>query len=323
MVEGVMSVSFEKDDFEGYGVYDVVFPSVRLGQSAASSFSSNFVLHGGVELVFLEAVVGVDEKPAGFRVSFNGVTITREFKPLLCVEAETGGQLCKLLYDVTPIVRSKESKSVDVVLENFSMNTVTLQELALVVLYRMRGARAFLRHYGGIMLLDPGELVQFSLKGRGALAASIVAFMPHADSKLVVNGKEFSGHGFNVFNVDLGDTSMVEIGYKGRRDVFPRKAVLLGLLASKGAVPRPAIMVNVERISDRRARVSVQNRGKVAAENVIIVSLSRGLVVDRKIIGRIGAGESRSVEIRVSEKSPFVRIIWRELGELRVKEVKL
>lgn len=324
VVQGSLAASIVKESFEGYGVYDVVFPAVKLGQSALTSFTASFALQENpVEVVLVEATVSVTEKPAGFRVTCNNVTITREFRPAYCIETEGGERLCKLLYDITPIIKSKRANTADIVIENYGISGISLHELALIVLYGSPGAHVAVKHYSGVVLLEPGEFIQLEAPGSGKLEAHIVAYLPHSDSRLLVNERELPGHGYGLYKVELGAAGRVEIGYRGRADVYPRKAAVVGVLVTRGNVPRPHIDVEAKRISDEEVQLLICNNGAADAENVIVVSLSKGLVIERKILGRLAAGDSREVHVHTSDSPTVIRVIWRELGELRMQEVRV
>jgi hypothetical protein len=325
VVVGRLAVSLEKEGFEGYSIYDVMFPLVRLGQSTQTSFKANFALQPNAEAVILEATFTLqEEKLAGFRIACNDVTITREFKPLSCNILEGHGYICKVLYDVTPIVRSKHSESLNVVVENYGMATATLEHLAVLGLYRREGARTTIRYYSGVVLLEPGESIRLDrLPGSGDVEANIVALLPQSGAKLLVNGREFNGSGFTHFSLKLGDVNIIEVGYSSDANVFPKKAALLSIVLSKGYVPRPNIHVSASRISLSKISVVIKNEGAAPAENVVAVSINKGRILERRIVKKLDTGDEATLTLKAVEEPTVVRVIWRELGEIKVKEIRI
>ncbi len=326
MAQGSLVPVFERNEFKGYVVYDAVFPSVQLGQSTLTVFSSSFaVLEPDVDTAIIDATLSVGEsKPAGFRVTCNGVTITREFKPLMCVERnEVGGRICRVVYDITPIVRSKPASTITIAVENYGMSTITLEHLAVTVLYKKSNARTNIRQYGGVLVLEPGEAVRLPpLEGPAPLEARIVAYVPPG-SWLTVGGRKSRGAGFAVYDFSLGGTNTFEIGYMGRSDVFPRDALVASVLLVRGIVPRPVIDASARRIGSDRVEVRVKNTGSAPVDKLIVVALNKGLVVDRKVVDSIAPSREEVIELKASSEPVIVRVIWRELNELKLKEFRI
>ena len=326
MARGELVKALDKQAFDGTAVYDIVFPGIQLGQSSTTVFDAAFNLYGDrPESVLLDIAVslGSVSRPAGFRIESNGVTISREFKPSMCINAD-GRVICRLVYDVTPIVKSKNASEVKVKVENFGVNPISLEHVGVIGLQNVEGALSDIMYYTGALVLEPMEVYRIELgKNIRNARVHLVAYIPHSSANIEVNGRSVTGVGFGEHVVHVGDITSIEIGYHGRPDVYPRSAIITSLLVVGGNIPRPRIETRLRRVNTQHAEVEIVNAGTAPAENVIVVSISRGIIVERKVLGRVEPGQHRIAEIKIKEDSSIIRVIWRYMGEVSIREIRL
>jgi hypothetical protein len=325
MAKGSLVKTLEMKGLQGAAVHDVMFPGVQLGQSAVTSFSARFSLQKHRLLsALLDVTTVVAAKPGSFRIECCGVTISREFKPIMCVDLEDGERLCKLVYDVTPIVSSKNIGDVEVRVSNFGATLLRLDHVSFASVYEVEGASGDIVYYSGVLLLEPGEGYRLPLAvHRYPVRLHVVTHMPHSEGVIEVNGRRLKGAGYGEYVVDIDRANYVEISYHGRSDVYPRSASVLALLVAGGVVPRPIIDVDAERLGLDRARVKIRNRGSAVAENIIVVSIHKGLVIERKVVPRLEEGGEASIDIGVKGGLTTIRVVWRHLGELHMREARV
>lgn len=326
MARGELVKALDKQGFSGTAVYDVVFPGIQLGQSSTTVFDAAFNLYGDrPESVLLDIAVSLSSVsgPAGFRIESNGVTISREFKPSTCINVDER-IVCRLIYDVTPIVKSKNVDEVKVKIENFSVNPINLEHVGVVGLQNVEGALSDIVYYTGALVLEPMEVYRIEL-GKNIRNARIhlVAYIPHSSANIEVNGRSVASAGFGEHVVHVGDITSIEIGYRGRLDVYPRSAIITSLLVVGGNIPRPRIEARLRKVDESNAEIEIVNAGTAPAENVIVVSISRGIIIERKVLGRVEPGQHLTTQVKIKEESSIIRVIWRYMGEVNIKEIRL
>ncbi len=309
--------------------YDNVFPSVSLSQSEMTRFSITFRHYGRrARKIFLELSMLVPEGfRSGFRVEFGGVTISREFKPGICVGSD-GLLLCKLVYDVTPIVESLSRRgSVDemkLVVENFSMSAARLEHVGLLASYHRESNDIDVEFMSGMLALRPGEAYRAPLSSPArAEEIRVAAYAPQRGAVINVNGTPVKGSGFFEQAIRAGGViNAVEVSYEGSSN-GPREVYVSSLLVVGGVAPKPSLGIEGIASEPGALIVNVVNRGGAEASNVIVVAMDKGVVRGRVIIPRIGAGESVSVKVPLSGPASHVRVIWRHLEKLMFVEARV
>ncbi len=316
----------------GVLLYHNVFPSVFLGQTSGVSFRNNFSLDEPerIRRAFLEVGL-ITQEPLirGFIVSLNGITLTREFKPINC--SPYGERLfCKAVYDVEPIVRAKPTSTWSLEIEYRGLREVMLAHVGLLVAREHESASSSHAYLSGALSLKPGESTALQLPSRleeGA-EARIVAVLPSSEARLVIEPVEAPGSGLqgsglveHAFRVPPG-TDRITLRHVGGGSYYPRELVVSSLLIYRVKAPVPVIEVSLKSLEEGHAIIVVSNRGDADVGNVIVVSFSKGNVLERKILSSLKPGEEVEVKIR-AEQGGSVRVIWRYLDRTLFREIKL
>jgi len=306
--------------------YDNVFPSVMLSQSEMTRFSTTFRQYSkDVRRILLELSMIVPEGfRSGFRVEFGGVTISREFKPGICISSDSS-MLCKLVYDVTPIVESigarGASDEIKLVIENYSMSVVRLEHVGLLASYRRESNNIDVEFMSGVLALQHGEAYRVPLRFPArAGEIRVAAYAPQGSAVLSVNGVHVKGSGFFEHTIRAkGVINSVEVSYEGTSG-GPREVYVSSLLIVGGVAPMPSLSIESIKVEAGALTIDVVNRGGAEAVNVVIVAMDKGVVQGRVIIPRLGPGEHASVKVSLSGPASHVRVIWRHLEKLMFVE---
>ncbi len=307
-------------------VYENVLPGITVGQSSHTRFRTDFVLLEGLEAVRAVLEIGVvasSQRVGGFRIGFGRVTLTREFKPQVC--SSFGERIfCKFVYDVTPVIRSTHSNSFKVEVEDYSIESIVVEQVGFLVEYSYPGAATKYCLCSGALTLAPREAYRLSL---GSIFASpelrFVGFVPHTEAVVTVNGSRIPGNGFVEHSiVARGSLGSVTVAHESDGSYFPRHALASSILVVESRVPMPSLAIGEAYRSEGRIIVKIRNTGSIGASNVIVVALSKGMVVDRKVVERVEAGSEKLVELK-AEESVTVRVIWRHVGRTFFREVKV
>jgi len=327
-VEGSLSL-LSSGGLQGVVLYQNVFPSVYLGQTSGVSFRNSFFVEQPEKVVTALLEVGIIASSSTIRglvLSVNGITLTREFKPLTC--APYGEKMfCKAVYDIKPVVESKPATAWTVEIEYRGLHELAVEHLGLLVLRGHESAENRHAYYSGALSLRPGDSYEIRLLGEAAEGElRIVALIPSQEASLVVeaggSAHRLQGSGFNEYSIPVSSLESVVLRHEGGGSYYPREILVSAVLAYHVKAPEPVIEARLVRMEQGRATVEIANAGGEAAHNIIVVSFSKGNVLERKIIERIEPGQAQRLDLK-AEPGGSIRVIWRYLDKTIFRDIKL
>lgn len=331
---------------EGYVSYASEYSGAQLGSSPGSTrrtFLSLF-LPRPEEAEPVSAILSLGVRapearsPFKWKVTIDGATVTREFKPQFQAPVDRGVYM-KALYDVKPLLsrRLRERTSHRLVALYDSYQPISLADASLLAVFRGEGRYSY-SHHAGAVSLEPGEQVKVdaSLGSYiGARTAVVTLHLPSASSRVrvVAGGSEpvtVSGPGFRRVRVRIpyrGGLIPVAVSYldPGER-FYPKIAVLTEVLVYDQVYPEPRLTIRVVNVEEEdgkvRIRGVVENRGAGPAARPMIIVLGMGIrLASQPIEEGIVPGEAREFTIEAPlDKAPVrpstltVRVVWSSLG---------
>ncbi|WP_156328016.1 hypothetical protein [Pyrodictium delaneyi] len=314
-------------------LYDNSLPEITLGGAGhPTSYTVTFehiLKTRSIDKALLELGIRVAsmEIPR-WKISFNDVVLTREFKPLLCVEI-SNGYFCKIVFDVTPIVTSKDSSQHKVDIEYIGVKELSIDHIGLLMLGSYEEAMSIYSYWSGAVSLQPGSATDIELPYEFEHAkAKIIAYLPHSDAKLLISSDSVNTiiertTGMNELIVDLGTTKRLKLEHRGTGSYYPREILLSSILVYQMNVPEPSIDVN-HRIVNDIAEIQLSNSGSDAAENVVVVSIAVGNVIDRKVLGKLEPGDAKKLQLKIKHGAiNTIRVIWKHRGKTFFKDLKV
>ncbi|KSW12338.1 hypothetical protein CF15_06250 [Pyrodictium occultum] len=314
-------------------VYENSLPEVTLGGSGHPTTYSTTFEHGIRSATVDKALLEVGARSATmeiprWKVLFNGVVVTREFKPSICARMGDGF-FCKLVFDVTPIVNSKRRKDHTVGIEYMGVREFVVDHVGLLLMGSYDTVRSFYHFWSGAISLKPGDVIELSLPGRlSGMKARIVAYIPHTSASLVVSTGEGTSTisksvGTNEFALDIGDAVQLRLEHKGTGEYYPRELLVSSILVYRIEAPEPRIEASYS-VSADALKLEVSNAGDDRAENLVVTVFAVGNVVDRAVVGELKPGESKTLNLRLKPGSTnTVRVIWRHRGKLMFRDIRL
>ncbi|MCE4602951.1 MAG: hypothetical protein F7B18_07200 [Desulfurococcales archaeon] len=339
-------VELAKGQGEGYVSYTSEYSGAQLGSSPGSvrrTFVSLFLARPeGSEprsaLLALGVRASKGRSPFRWKVTIDGATVTREFKPQFQAEIDRGVYM-RAVFDVKPLLakRLAEKTSHRLVALYDSYQPISLADTSLIATFTGDGRYVYSYHTGAVSL-EPGEQVKIdaSLGGWiGRRTAIITLHLPSASSvvRVIAGGSEpveVSGPGFRRILVRIPyKGSLVPVALKyldpGER-FYPRIAVVSDILVYDQIYPEPKLRVKVTGLEeeDGRVRLSgvVENTGIGPASRPMIIVLGMGIrLASKQLEDIIAPGESREFSLEASlDKTPVrpstltVRVVWSSLG---------
>jgi len=162
LVEGDLVKIIDKS-FRGDVVYSTTYPNRLIGGLTLSretiplDYSPPY--HAELEYAILEIVVEAPHNNVDWRVKANGISITKEFKPL--ASAKINDRLyAKVVYDITSILKTPESRRrrrINVTFKREGGDFIVIHQLSVLGLYRADDAESHITYLTGVVGLDPGE----------------------------------------------------------------------------------------------------------------------------------------------------------------------
>ncbi len=265
-----------------------------------------------------------------WKIELSDVVLTREFKPQIC-RKYSGGYVCKVVFDVTPIVRSKPLTSYKVSIFYPEMNNeISLLHIGFLTLINDRKTYARYVYLNEPLVLCPRERVDIKLPFvlKNAYVKMTVT-LPHSSAQLTLLSDqtriEISGYqGSLEYTNNIKGIRSLSISHMGSGVYLPREVIVSSLLLYETNAPKPELRASIDVIDNSKAKVLVENVGDNEASNVIVVNIAVGNVVDRKIIDGIKPGEGKSVTISIKPGYlNIVRVIWRYKDNTYVIERKI
>jgi hypothetical protein len=309
--------------------YEVDTPGLELGAAGSPiTYSIEFTMPFDARLVthaLLEIAVSVgDIRSVRWKVSFSDVVVTREFKPITCIRFR-GSYYCKMVYNVKPIIASKLEKRLRTVVRYLGGDEIKIHHIGLLVTAQEEKAKSAYTYMSGFMELKPGEgyTVNIPSPMSGKLNLRIVAAFPETGGHLKIidssnNHLELRGVGIGDHNLSISGEGPIEIRAAGGGSIL-----VSSLLLYKLHTPKPNIEVEVGKHNDA-LRVKIRNTGDSDADTVIVNCISLGVVVDRKIVGRLESGREVEVTLKYNPGSiNTVRVVWRYKSTTEFRDVKL
>ena len=313
-------------------VYEVVAPHISLGGvSNKTNYSFDFSLSNyPANKSLLDIVVALKNLDIRkWKVELSGVALTREFKPQIC-KRYSQGYICKFLFDVTPIIRSKPSKKYRVNIIYPEMRELMLLHLGFFVLVNENKADTRYVYLSEPIVLGPQESINFKLPFRFSNAhIKMTLSIPHASATLILESQsrktKISGYqGAIEYMNSIGATESISLYHKGSGAYFPKEIIVPSILIYETNAPKPRINVTINKLKESKVEVKLINEGDAKASNVIVVNISVGNIVDRKIISEIASGEEKSVIININPNYlNTIRVIWKFKDETYIVEKKV
>lgn len=315
--------------------YELDMPSLSIGgTNNPVSYSTSFAMpfeHSDITNALLE-VAAIVKEPSSVRwkISFNEVVVTREFKPLMCINFR-GFHYCKLVYNVKPIIVSKPSKDLKTTVRHLAGTEVSLQSIGILLTAYNSLARSSYTYLSGFLEVKPGEMYEVEIPSTISaeeVNIRIVAEHPSSKAKLYVEGGgskfELEGFGIQEHAVTLSGLAASGEGRALRIRAANDNIILSSILLYNSAIPKPRLEARIEAVSGEQVRVHISNVGSANAEKVVVNCISLGVIVDRKILDSVRAGESIELSMRCRPGSTnTIRIVWRYRGETNFKDLKL
>ncbi len=317
--------------YEGAGEGIVVFSTVGveslLGSGGEASKRVSFRvpalrLRGcGVEASILSIGVAASnlvKPPFKWKLEMEGFTVSREFKPQLSVSLEDSTYY-KALYDVKPLVSSSRhvgAGSYTLRALYDSAHPIFLREASLLIVYSKAGLKYSASYMSGLIVLEPGNdyTMELSLPEDvgGDRVAYVTLVLPSPKSVLSISSGidnvELVGPGFRLAEVKApkGRKVTVKVSYmQPQMKIYPRKALITGVLLVENALPTPRLDAVVESVEEQAGKlkiiVSVTNRGEEAAEEVQITLRHAGINVKEVKLGVIEPGETAQAILEVDK----------------------
>ncbi len=302
---------------------------------------------GPVEAAYMS--IGVlldrdDRPPVSWKLSVDGVSIAREFKPQFCVEVDDG-LYCKAVYDVRPLLsrRLAEREEHRVFIARDAYRPVRISDIFLYARYRVEGARYASSYHVGAVALEPGEALNVYVDiGRsfdGRRTAGVLIRSPNHMSlfRIVAGGSkpvEAGGRGGLFVEVSVpykGSPVPVSVKYEEPETRFyPKTAVVSDIVVVETVAPEPRPRIIVERVSREGSRIVVEgrvvNEGDAALSSPMLVAVAVGVQAYRGRLSDVEPGGEAGFRVQVDvSRLPLeprvvqLRLVWSSLGRRSVE----
>jgi len=341
MVKGRLDL-YAAREVKGDIIYDAITPQTRLGglgNPIRASYRFETPLEEGSELIeaLLEVALTTKEPMLRYwRLWFDGVAITREYRPQLYVKLEEE-YFSKIVYNLTPIF--KISKREHYVTINYEGGAeITVDHIGLLVSYKNTLVNRQYLLLSGSLALEPGETYQFKLPNpitlNGMVTARVYAITPSRYATLslrvpkVVSTEVRNKIGGVEIYIQRAlriptKVDLIELAHgPSNIQYYPKYIKISSVILESGDLVEP--IVDVVKITNKQHNeldIELENRGIATATNVIVLSISKGIVLDRVIIPQLKPKDTRHVTLKFKDDG-IIRVVWRFKGKSYFRDLK-
>lgn len=315
--------------------YNSMIADTDIGQVSGTHFKTSFsvdavrrISRALIELGLLLPELG----RYAAAILFEGVTLTRELKPATCSPLGRG-VFCKFVYDVTPITSSRQTSTYSLEIEYRGIKEIKVAHVGMLALGEKEESLLHAAFYSGALSLEPGS--EFGLTLPFAIESGVLRLIllaPHPSAEVLVemdNGRRYviKGNGFEEHRLELGQAGAFKrlmFKHQGPGSYYPRSILVSSVLAYSMRLPRPEIKAELKSVRGKEARITISNEGDAEAQKIIVVSVSKGMITERKELDRLAPGSTIEVKLRVNSEHPsIIRVIWKEFDNIRFEELRI
>jgi len=262
-----------------------------------------------------------------WKVSLNGITLTREFKPQTLIELDDKLYAMQV-FDITQLTQTPGKYSLKITCE--SSEPVFIEALYMIgVMYR-KDVRASLSMNAGVLGLKPGEEVNLKLKlPKYKLNDSLILVYNSPSKRALVklsigdleyNIKDKLGTSELSLNNILArcESKVLKITHeKPQITYYPKYFKIFGYAIYSTNISGPEIKLkDLKVLSDEGVvKLLLTNEGDVEANNVIIVGIRMGEIVFRDLIKKFKPKDimERTYKVHFKANNLMLRVIYRGL----------
>lgn len=341
MVKGDMK-QYILDTISGDVVYISRTPNIKIGglSSSKAFIPLELRIPEGVKIgkSVLEIALKVPRENITWRLKLNGVPITREFKPNDIVELKNF-YFAKLVYDVTPIIKSMEDKRrnrCSVLVKYEGSEELFVSHVALLTAFETEDARSSVSMVSGALALEPGETANISIRHKpntglsGELKTVFISPSTQARISIGFNGEHLylvegivGGDELTLKVNNVSEVNNVEIKHLDTPTLYyPKELLLSTILLLQTHIKTPKLEVKDIILPEKMSRgdkikAVIVNNGESKPDKALVTLIHLGTTVYQEKLPALNPGEETVIEIPVNiprgEYSLILRIIWRKL----------
>ncbi|MEM0361432.1 MAG: hypothetical protein QXH57_02690 [Sulfolobales archaeon] len=275
-----------------------------------------------------------------WKVSIDGLNITREFKPQVVNESSIGSIYATHVFDLSKIVRVGKTYALMITFD--SSKPVIIDGIELIGVRRVEGVLTEVSYMAGCVLLNPSEAysIKPSPSKPGPYNLSLFMNVPSRSAAVDITLNNMHLKTLNgllgLSNVQLPSLHLTQDGvliikHKEATEMYhPRFISIYSLLNYSMSCRGPEVTMTLDEISCKgdecNVSIIIRNEGDLTCDNVMVVGFSAGNILIRDVINAVRAGEEVRKNYRISARSADTRVvlkaIYRRFGRQFINEVK-
>ncbi|RLG87437.1 MAG: hypothetical protein DRO39_00485 [Thermoprotei archaeon] len=277
------------------------------------------------------------DRSAKWKLSLNGVAITRELKPQL-ETVDQGTTHALYVYDVTHALL-KNPYEPDLLIVYDSRKPMVIETITLLTLYEVEKSKTTIQGQIGLRMLEPGATLTRTFdtpqEPTGNFTTYYIGLSTSANAAELMISDDAEHHrilrifrGFNDYELTLKRRPKY-ITLKFTKATPPKsKAKLLYDIMAVSHIAMPKLVYDVKTLDDF-VSVTIRNQGEVSPDDRIqVLLLYAGSVLDRRFLDPIPPGNEVTIKLRWSSRNRnrqgvFVRIVWRRAAKVFTDDIKL
>lgn len=348
MVYGDMK-QYVKEAFKGDVIYVSATPNTSLG--GLSSIRTTIpldltpVIEAEVSKGIFEIAVRAPREKFMWRLKVNGIPVAREFKPQAVAKLKNG-VFAKLVYDITPILKTPESikkNRINVTIKYEGSDRIFIEHIGALIGYESSDAETRISMLSGALTLEPGEETLLKIDHQGGLdvlaTLKTILISPSTRARILLkfnDGKDYVLKGsvggeevtLNVNCVD-GVNKVFIKHLESETQYYPKELLLSSIVLLQTKYIEPVLEITEFRVredtsSKKKLGVRIKNTGKSKPSRALLTIIYRGQPIHQQKLPLLEPGEETEAWIPLNmpkgEHELNIRLVWRKLSKISFKD---
>ncbi len=336
-------LDFIKAEVDGLIYQSTVLDEVKLGGRSYPRTYKHIIEIDEQQLseTYLTVVTTLNESPTkvSWKVSIEGLSIIREFKPQITAETSSGSIYTIHVFDLSKVI--KGGKTYELMISCDSSKPIVINGFELIGVKPLSGVSTETHYRAGCVLINPSEtyITKFKVMSPGTYNMSLLINLPsrYSSVDITLNNLHIKTlnnllglNNIQLTNLRVGDDNILTIRHKESSEIYhPRYVALFSILKYRLSCNGPEISLSADEVICNedlcKIMVSIKNEGDIPCENLVITGFSAGAMLIRDVIPIVKPHEvmQRCYNLKNVNQAVTFKAVYKKFGRQCINELKV
>jgi hypothetical protein len=290
---------------------------------------------------YLTVVATLNEPPTkvSWKVSIEGLSIIREFKPQITAETSSGSIYAVHVFDLSKII--KGGRTYELMISCDSSKPIIINGFELIGVKPLSGVSTETYYKAGCVLINPSEtyVSKFNVMSSGTYNLSLLMNLPSRNSTvdITLNNTHIKTlnnllglNNIHLTNLHVGSDNVLAIHYRESSELYhPRYVAIFSILKYKLSCNGPEISLSADEVTCNgdfcKIMISIKNEGDIPCDNLVITGFSAGAILVRDVIPILKPHEviQRCYSLKNVNQAVTFKAVYKKFGRQCINELKV